>query len=347
MTLGNPATLTGGYLYHRRLARLAPSFDARLDFVSVPDRPFPLPAVSGPAVLRAARHAADVVVIDSIAAAFTAPVLHRYRPSPVTVAMLHQPPGGIDHGRVRALAQRILDQHAYRQVRRLLVASQALGDQLRTAGYPADRIRVVPPGRDLAPTPVLPDGDLRRGRAVAVVSVGNWVRRKGLLDLLEAVARMPTDALTLHLVGDPDVEPRYAAGVWARLREPDLGDRVEVHGPQPLERVAGFYAAADVFALASRIEPYGTVYGEAMAAGLPVVGWAAGNLPHLARDGRDGFTVPTGDRQALEQALWRLASDPGLRARMAASARRRAAAFPTWEETARRFFAELRSAIDG
>ena len=43
------------------------------------------------------------------------------------------------------------------------------------------------------------------------------------------------------------------------------------------------YRSADVFVLPSYREPYGTVYGEAMAAGLPVVGWRAGNLPNLAR----------------------------------------------------------------
>jgi glycosyltransferase involved in cell wall biosynthesis len=34
-----------------------------------------------------------------------------------------------------------------------------------------------------------------------------------------------------------------------------------------------------VFALASVQEPYGTVYGEAMAAGLPVIGWAVAPDP--------------------------------------------------------------------
>jgi glycosyltransferase involved in cell wall biosynthesis len=73
--------------------------------------------------------------------------------------------------------------------------------------------------------------------------------------------------------------------VRARLSAADLAGRVVVHGPLPVAQVAAYYAAADAFVLASSREPYGTVYGEAMAAGLPVVGYAAGNLPHLARDG--------------------------------------------------------------
>ena len=75
----------------------------------------------------------------------------------------------------------------------------------------------------------------------------------------------------------------------ARLSRPDLAGRVVVHGPLAAERVAALYRAADVFVLPSLREPYGTVWGEAMAVGLPVVGWRAGNLPHLAEHGREGL----------------------------------------------------------
>src|ERR671930_149583 len=44
LTLGDPGRLTGGYLYHRRMAEAAPWYDARIDFVSFPERPFPLAA---------------------------------------------------------------------------------------------------------------------------------------------------------------------------------------------------------------------------------------------------------------------------------------------------------------
>jgi glycosyltransferase involved in cell wall biosynthesis len=91
-------------------------------------------------------------------------------------------------------------------------------------------------------------------------------------------------------------------------------------------------------------EPYGTVYGEAMTAGLPVVGYRAGNLPHLADDGKEGLIVPVGDVPALATALRRLVDDPHLRAEMGKAAARRAATFPTWRDSAERLFAELRAA---
>jgi glycosyltransferase involved in cell wall biosynthesis len=346
ITLGDPRTLTGGYLYHQRMAALAPRFGATVRFVSVPAAPYPLPVAAGPWVLgQVARQHPDVLLLDSIAAAYLGPWLPLRRPRVPVAAILHQPPGGIDHPPVRTVTQAVLDRWAYRPAVRLMAASAALADDLAAAGLPRDRLTVVPPGRDVAPSPGPPPGDLRRGRRTALLSVGNWVARKGLLDLLEAVSRLPDDAATLHLVGDRDTEPGYAARVRARLAAPDLTGRVVVHGPLPIAAVAAFYSAADVFALASSREPYGTVYGEAMAFGLPVVGYAAGNLPHLARAGEEGLVVPPGDVTALAAALRRVTDDDELRTRLGAAAARRAATFPTWEESAALLFAELRSVV--
>jgi glycosyltransferase involved in cell wall biosynthesis len=337
VTLGSPEQLTGGYLYHRRMAEMAADHAARIEFVAARWAHDPLAAV-----------AADVVLVDSIAAAVAAPWAWRHgspsnarRDRPPLAAILHQPPGGIDHGSVHRTAQAALDRFFYRRCRLLLAASDALADELVAAhGLPAERVEVVPPGADVAPVPAqLPE--LRRGRSVAFLSVGNWVARKGTLDLLEAFAGVDPELAILHLVGRDDVEPRYAARVGDRLRALDLADRVVYHGAVSREEVAAMYRAADVFVLPSLREPYGTVYGEALAAGLPVVGWRAGNLPYLAEDGREGVIVEPGDIAALSAALRRLAGDHEWRAQLSAAALERGRRLPTWDDTAAALFGAL------
>ena len=334
LTLGSPEQLTGGYLYHRRMAELAPRHAARVDLVSLPALPFPLPAVLGRRVLQRAGRA-DVVVVDSIVAAFVAP----WRPRPPLAAILHQPPGGIDHGPLRRPVQGALDRSLYRRCGLLILASEILADPVPVPGA---HTVVVPPGRDVAVAPSGPLTDLRRGRQAALLSVGNWVSRKGTLDLLDAFARLPPDLATLHLVGRSDVDRRYTARVRACLARGDLAGRVVVHGSVSRDQVAQLYRSADVFVLPSYREPYGTVYGEAMAAGLPVVGWRAGNLPNLATDGREGRILEPGDRAALADALERLAADAPHRRRLAAAARQRGLQLPTWDQTAERFVGLLR-----
>jgi glycosyltransferase involved in cell wall biosynthesis len=347
ITLGDPDRLSGGYLYHLRMADAAPAHEARIRFLSFPEWPFPLAAFRGAAVLRRAEELrASAVLLDSIAAAFAGAALATRRLGIPVIAVLHQPPGGVDHGTVRTSVQAPLDRLALRRADALIAASDHLAEQLVDGGFARSRIRVVRPGRDVAQPPAGPVQDLRKGRRAAFLTVANWLPRKGILELLEAFARLPVDLGTLHLAGDESAEPRYAARVRSRLTETDLAGRVVAHGSVPREDVAGLYGAADVFVLPATREPYGTVWGEAMAFGLPVVGWRAGNLPHLAENEREGLLVEPGDLGALSQALLRLGLDGDVRARLGAGAKRRALARPTWEASAALFFAAIREAIE-
>lgn len=278
VTLGDPKTLTGGYLYHWRVAELAPRHGARIEFVSFPSWPFPLPVLAGGRVLGQLR--ADAILLDSICAGYLAPWLAFSRGLPPLLGILHQGPGGIGQGFVKTRVLARLDAWAYRYTKKLLVASQSLCDEL-----PFEGKLVAAPGCDVATSSVDP-GDLRRGRQAALLCVANWARMKDHLSLLEAFGRLPEALATLHLAGDEEADPSYGRQVAVALES--LGDRVVRHGKVTREQVAGLYAAADVFVLPSLRETYGTVYSEAMYCGLPCVGWDTGNLPHLVRDGVEG-----------------------------------------------------------
>ncbi len=325
ITLGDPATLSGGYRYHRRMAELAGRNDARITFASLPSR---LPVLHGCRVLRAAREA-DVVLVDSIAAAFLAPWILLRRPRRLA-AVVHQPPGGIGHPPPRRWMQAWLDRLLYHRCEQVIVASEMLRDRF-------DDAVVVPPGRDQSEgTDRL---ELRTGARAAALCVANWLPNKGILELLDAAATLPAGTLRLHLAGEERTSTPYGERVLHRLG--DLGDRVVRHGPCADAEIGRLYRSADLFVLASRWETYGTVYAEAMTAGLPVVGWRSGNLPHLVEDGKQGLVITPGDVGALAGALRRLAEDERARHRMAAAAARRALSLPTWEQSAQRFFATL------
>jgi glycosyltransferase involved in cell wall biosynthesis len=335
LTRGSPDQLTGGYLYHRRVAALAEGSGDRIDFLAVRRLASPYAEASG-----------DVILVDSIAAAAVAPW---GSPAQPLAAIIHQPPGGIDASRPLRVVQAALDRSLYRRCELLIAASEALGQELAAAPnkLPVDRIVVVPPGCDLTPSRSMPVSDLRRGRSVALVSVGNWIPRKGTLDLLAAFSRLAQDRATLHLAGRDDIDHSYARRARARITAPDLVDRVEYHGPLAPDQIASLYAGADAFVLPSYREPYGTVYGEALAAGLPVIGWRAGNLPNLIHDGVEGVLVPAGDVVALAQGLERLATDPSWRCRLRAAAAQRGARLPTWADTTAGVLGSLRELVHG
>lgn len=333
VTRGSPDELTGGHLYHRHLLDAADAHGAAVERVTAGRFRNPL---------RAAR---DVVVVDSLTAWSVLPwVLFgagRQRP---LAAIVHQPPGGVDHGRIRTALQGPLDRAFYRRCQLVITTSETFArDLVERWHLRTERIVVVEPGCDLPGDPSPVDDDLRRGRRIAVLCVANWWPNKGVLELLESVASLPPGHVTLHLAGREDVDPGYGARVHRRLRAADLAARVVLHGSLTPIELGRLYAGADVFALASRAETYGIVFAEALAAGLPIVGWRNGNLPHLIEDGREGCLVSAGDVEGLARALDRLATDDTWRDELSAAARRRGLCLPTWSDTADGFFGALRA----
>ncbi|HEX9257073.1 MAG TPA: glycosyltransferase family 4 protein, partial [Actinomycetota bacterium] len=342
VTLGDPNGQTGGYRYHRKMARAASTYGSEIRFRSIPDIPWPLPMGPAARTIRVASAGSDAIVLDSLAAPFVAPWIRR-SPLPV-IAVLHQAPGGVGHGRFRSIVQGALDRSAYRHASGFIAAGQSLVDALLRSGVPGERIRFVPPGCDV-PFGGGPSPDLRRGRDVAVLCVANWTPNKGIVELLNAFASLPESAATLWLVGATDVDRRYAERVRRRVVAPDLSRRVVVRGALPFEEVARMYRSADVFALCSLVDAYGTAWAEAIAAGLPVVGWRTANLPRLAEHGREALMPEPGDLRGLASALRAVTGDAGLRARLAAGARRRAGTLPTWRRSEELFFEAMRELL--
>jgi rhamnosyl/mannosyltransferase len=109
-----------------------------------------------------------------------------------------------------------------------------------------------------------------------------------------------------------------------------VADRVVWLGRAPADEVVGAYHAATAYWFPSnaRAEGFGLVQVEAMAAGCPVINTAipASGVAWVSPDGVSGLTVPMNDASALAAAANRLLSEPGLRERLAAGAKARAAA---------------------
>jgi glycosyltransferase involved in cell wall biosynthesis len=323
LTRGSPHSISGGFLYNRRMWESADAHGASLSFGQETWRWAP-------------RDPADVVVIDSIAAWRMLPAVVRWRRRVPFVAIVHQPPGGADGPRPWRRVKGLLDLAVYRRCRTVIAASETLRRCL-VDGLARGDVVVVEPGCDL-PAAATPLG-MRAGRDAAVLSVANWYPNKGVVELLDAFAALPAKVATLHLAGRVDVDRSYSARIRARLARHDLADRVVVHGPLDLLGVAALYAGADAFALATAVEGYATVFAEALAAGLPVVGWRRPFLEQFVRDGVEGRLAEPGDVTALSEALLDVLGDEQRRADFAAAAARRGRALPTWADSATRFFA--------
>ncbi len=75
------------------------------------------------------------------------------------------------------------------------------------------------------------------------------------------------------------------------------------------ERLSQAYASADIFVFPSRLETFGLVVIEAMAAGAPVVAARVGGVGDMVSDGVNGYSFESGDKVMLLEGVRRIASN--------------------------------------
>lgn len=183
-------------------------------------------------------------------------------------------------------------------------------------GKPAERVLLVPWGVDTER--FQPRIGKRQDCVFRVIFVGQVSLRKGIMDVLDAWRKLDWTDAELLIVGRADSITQRI------LNSRPVPDRTRwlTHSWE-LEKL---YHASDLFLFPSIEEGSALVTYEAMACGLPIV--TTPNSGSIARDGVDGFIVPTGDVAALCARLQRLRDEPALSMQMGRAARERAEQFP-------------------
>jgi glycosyltransferase involved in cell wall biosynthesis len=184
---------------------------------------------------------------------------------------------------------------AFGRAAMVLPVSAALQRGIEAHGIRA-RFRVVPNVVDTAL--FHPATGERQG----ILAVGLLYEAKGFDVLLDALARLPDERLTL--VGDGPLR----GALEAQAERLGISERVDFRGTLPKTEVAELMRRARVVAAPSRFETSGVVAIEALASGAPVVATRVGALPELLGDG-GGTLVPPGDPAALADALTAVSLD--------------------------------------
>ena len=230
-----------------------------------------------------------------------------------------------------------LEAEVARRVDRVVATSSAEVFELARLGVGTDRVTVVPCGVDLRR--FSPDGPVepRPAGRRRVVTVGRLVARKGVADVITALAVVPDTELVV--VGGPDVADLDADPEAQRLLEvagdAGVADRVHLRGRLGREDLPAVLRSADAVACVPWYEPFGLVAIEAMACGVPVIAAAVGGLCDTVVDGVTGLHVSPRDPAAVAAALRRVLEDRGLARRLAEAGVERARARYGWKSVAR------------
>jgi len=339
-------TLTGGFIYDRRIAHVLGEID-RLGDVCCLDDGFPDPDAAALNLAKGALRTLPedgAVVVDGLALAALAGSRCLPKDPSRVIALIHHPlcdETGLTGQRERALFE--AERAALSLVRGCIVTGPATAARLGDFGVTGDRVHVVTPGLDLPSTISCPS----RGadKMVRLLCVATLSPRKGQDVLVRALARLRDLDWWLDLVGaarDPD----FAARIAAMVEELGLTEQVTLRGEADGAALDAFYRTADIFVLPSRHEGFGMVLAEAMAHGLPVVSTTAGAIPDTVPDGC-GVLVAPEDVSGLATALDHVITSPADRMRLGTAARGHAKTFPTWRGSGEAFARAVDSLVAG
>jgi D-inositol-3-phosphate glycosyltransferase len=208
--------------------------------------------------------------------------------------------------------------------------------ELVRMGADLRRVAVVPCGVDLGM--FRPEGPAasRPSGAARLLVVSRLVERKGIGDVVAAMARLPGVELLVaggppaaELAGDPE-----ARRLTALAERVGVAGRVRLLGRVGRCDLPALYRSADLVVNVPWYEPFGIVPLEAMACGVPVVASAVGGLVDTVVDGVTGAHVPPRRPRLLAEAVAGLLADPERRATLGATGARRARRRFGWDRIA-------------
>lgn len=203
-----------------------------------------------------------------------------------------------------------LDQKVFEAAKSIVSFSEAARQSvIQDYGISPEKVTVVYPGVDLERIPVADLTHQEKQKPYNILFVGGDFRRKGGYDVVQVFLDRFADQAELHIVTQTPIDVSHP-----RIH---LYKNIKAYTPEWLQ----LYHQADVFVLPTYAEPFGWVFLEAMAAGLPIVATRITAIPEMVTHGENGLLIEPGDRAALAQSIAQLMQNRELGPKMGAKGR--------------------------
>ena len=232
-----------------------------------------------------------------------------------------------------------LERFAAKYCDKIYAVAQAMIDQCVEAKVaPREKYMVVYSGMDTAAFDrAKRDGEMRRKlgipqNAPTIVTVARLFAQKGYEYVIPAAEKVLNSHLDTHFlfVGDG---PMYDS-LTAELKEKNILDHFHFAGLVPPDQVASYIAQADLLWHLSLHEGLPRAVVQALAVGIPAIGFALDGTPEVVSNGETGFVTPAEDVDAVAGKTALLLDDPELRRRLGENGKSRVLEQFDWHKMA-------------
>ena len=341
---GSLDTVSGGFLYDRRLVRYLREAGDRVDVISLPWRPYGLSLLdnlNSGLRRRLQQDAFDVLLEDELVHPSCFWLNQRLRPrlSYPVIAIVH-------HLRCRERHPAFMRRLYHWVEKRYLASVDGCICVSRTTGKDVEDLT----GRAPPLVVALPGGDRLTGKITAeqivaravepgplkIISVANLIPRKGIHTLITALASLPHNDWQLTVAGSLDMDTSYVGSIRRQIEQEKLTQRISLLGKVSDDELGILFPQYHLLTVPSSYEGFGIVYLEGMQFGLPAIAGTAGAAKEIITHGSNGFLVPPGNPEALAHHIELLIRNRELLQQMSLAAHQSAAAHPTWNDSAAR-----------
>jgi len=231
----------------------------------------------------------------------------------------------LQHSRIETTLNSFEVKTVNQWLKKMICVSEGVKDSFIRQGINKSKCIVVYNGIDTEIVPEISHHDTRGKWGVSdedilIGTVGSLIKRKRFKDLIEALAvitKKTAYPVKCLIIGEGP-EKEY---LMTKVKEKELTGSVIFTGFQT--DAISHINAMDIFVMPSGKEGLPRVILEAMLMEKPVVASAITGPSELVVDGKTGFLVPLGEKDAIADAMLKLIEDPALRKKMGEAARER------------------------
>jgi glycosyltransferase involved in cell wall biosynthesis len=347
---GSLETVSGGYLYDRKLIDYFRRQGDQVDMLSLPWRSYASHLgdnLSSALFRRLSNLPVDILLQDELNHPSLFWLNRRLRTQVTypTIAVIHH---------LRSAERRPSWQNwLYRQVEcrylssldGFIYNSQATRRVVETMAGTGHPGVVALPGKDLSHSTLPEEEIIRRASEpgpLRLVFLGNVIPRKGLHTLLRALNRLPRGKWRLSVIGDLIMDKKHVRSLQRLVKSAGLSNDVDFLGQLDQTALFSHLMESHVLVVPSYYEGFGIAYLEGMGFGLPSIAAQSGGAGELITHGENGYLIHAGDIQALADYLATWVDDRRLLINMSLAALERYRKHPTWEDTGARVRSFLR-----
>ena len=263
------------------------------------------------------------------------PTLHNFIYKPVEKTYLHSVDGFIFNSQT---TKRVVENLV--QEKRPFVIAHPAGDRFQQTITPEEIKR-----RANQTSKVLKTSEVST-KQIQILFVGNLIPRKGLHNLIAALATLPQTDWQLHVVGSTKVDINYTRQIERQIETAVLHSNITFHHTLSDEQLAQQMARSHILVMPSQYEGFGIVYLEGMGFGLPAIGSTSGAAWEIIRDGENGFLVNAEDTAVLAKYIQQLHHNRDQLLQMSLAARQTFQQWPSWQQTTKSIRQFLLNTID-